>query len=64
VHHYPPLPGFAEPPVIALVDLDEGLRFVADVDPDGPAPLEIGATVEVFFVTQDDGWALPRFRTC
>lgn len=50
--NYRPVPGFEnEPPVIALVELDEGPRLmtnIVDVAPD-PAQLPIGARVTVAF---------------
>jgi uncharacterized OB-fold protein/acyl dehydratase len=61
VHHHPPLPGFELPVTVLLVDLEEGVRFVADLADAAAGSLEIGMAVEVDYVT-DDGGTLPRFR--
>ncbi|GGN18008.1 hypothetical protein FHR83_004148 [Actinoplanes campanulatus] len=54
VHHHPPVPGRRAPYTVALVDLTEGVRVVAEYR--GPRP-EIGDPVRVLF---DDG--LPVWR--
>jgi uncharacterized protein len=59
VQHHPLPPGFTEPAVIALVELAEGVRMIGNLDGGEPA---IGAEVEVFFLPQEEGWALPQFR--
>lgn len=47
VHHHPPLPGFATPHPVVLVDLDEGVRMVgAFVGAELKGP-QIGMAVEV-----------------
>jgi hypothetical protein len=59
--HPPPI-GFAEPPIVALVDLDEGIRLVSnlvDVAPDAITP---GLAVEVAFAPTAGGKAVPVFR--
>lgn len=61
VLHHPALPAFDEPPVIAVVELAEGLRMVANVvDPAGRA-LAVGDEVTVVFSHQDEGWTIPQF---
>jgi len=64
VHHHPPVPGFEPPFVVALVELDEGTRLVANLGGIAPAAVEVGLPVVVEFVRVEgaDGWALPRFR--
>ena len=59
---HPPLPWFDGTYIVALIDLEEGTRLVAnlcDVDPDG---VTIGMPVELFFAHFDDGLVLPQFR--
>jgi uncharacterized OB-fold protein len=54
--------GFAEPPIVALVDLEEGIRLVSnlvEVTPDAIAP---GMPVEVIFAPTAGGKAVPVFR--
>jgi uncharacterized protein len=45
--HQPQVPGFRYPLVVGLVELDEGVRFVADVVGITPAQASIGMRVEV-----------------
>ena len=50
VHHYPALPGFETPHPVAVIALDEGIRFTAAMD---GAPLDrvrIGARVAAEFL--------------
>ncbi len=58
VHHAPDLPGRQLPLTIALVELEEGVRMVADVRGE-PQDLAIGDTVRVAFDTVDDELTLP-----
>lgn len=65
VHHAPPVPGKELPLVIALVDLDEGVRFVAEVTgvaPEGPDGLAIGDRLAVDWNVIDDELTLPIWR--
>jgi uncharacterized OB-fold protein len=58
---HPPFPWFDDDYIVALIDLDEGVRIVSnlvDVTPDDAA---IGMPVEVRFETFDDGLVLPLF---
>jgi len=60
VHRHPPIPGKELPVVIALIDLDEGVRMVgevADVD-----DLSIGDRLRVDFTQVDDELTLPIWR--
>lgn len=45
VHHHPPLPGRKSPVVVALVDLDEGVRMVGELRGVRPDEVRIGAEV-------------------
>lgn len=60
VLHHPALPAFDEPPVIAVVELDEGLRMVANVVDAAGRALAIGDEVAVLFSDQDEGWTIPQ----
>jgi uncharacterized OB-fold protein len=65
VHHAPQVPGKQLPLVVALVDLDEGVRMVAevtDVPPDGPDGLAIGDRLAVDWDEIDDELTLPIWR--
>jgi uncharacterized OB-fold protein len=58
VHHAPQMPGRELPVTIALVELDEGVRFVADVR-GNPEDLAIGDPVVVGWDRVDDDLTLP-----
>jgi uncharacterized OB-fold protein len=62
VVHHPPVPGFGGPAVVGAVELDEGVRLVANLDVDSADDLRIGEPLEVFFLDQEEGWSLPQFR--
>ena len=65
VHHAPQVPGKELPLVIALVDLDEGVRMVAEVTgvpPEGPEGLRIGDRLTVDWNVIDDELTLPIWR--
>lgn len=58
-----PLPmGFDDPVVVAVVELEEGLRFVSDIVGADPATLTIGEPFEVFYLDQEEGWTAPLLR--
>ena len=62
IPRHPIVPGFEGTHIVAVIDLEEGIRFVsnlcniayADVTPDMP--------VEVFFEDTDGGYRIPLFR--
>ena len=58
VHHAPKMPGRELPVTIALVELEEGVRFVADVR-GNPEDLAIGDPVVVGWDRVDDDLTLP-----
>ena len=66
VHRYPPVPGKDLPIVIALVDLDEGVRMVGEVvgavSDSGDADIEIGMRLRVDYRKVDDELTLPIWR--
>lgn len=62
IQHHPKVPGFVEPTVVAVIDLDEGPRILSNIVDVEPAQLRIGAAVVVGFVDQDEGWTAHEFR--
>lgn len=61
VTHYPQVPGFEYPLVVALVELEEGTRIVANVDGVDPADVTVGMPVVARIVAFDDELSLPVF---
>jgi uncharacterized OB-fold protein len=55
-------PGFDSPPVVAGVELDEGIRIVSNVVGAEPDSLRIGERLEVLYVDQAEGWTAPLFQ--
>ena len=62
VHRHPPVPGKELPIVIALVDLDEGVRMVGEVVDVPDDEIEIGMRLRVDFREVDDELTLPIWR--
>jgi uncharacterized OB-fold protein len=62
VHHFPPVPGFEIPYLVALVALEEGTRIVANLEGVAPDDVKIGMSVEVMFVKVDEDLTVPAFR--
>jgi uncharacterized OB-fold protein/acyl dehydratase len=62
VNHYPQVPAFDYPLVIALVELEEGTRLVANVTGITPETVAIGMPVVAGFEAFDDDLTLPVFR--
>lgn len=62
VHHHPPVPGKRLPIVIAIVQLTEGVRVLAEVVGVEPGQVEIGMPVQVAFIKVDDDLTLPAWR--
>ena len=60
-HHPAPI-GFAEPPLVALVDLEEGIRLVSNLVEVAPGAIAPGMPVEVAFARTAGGRAVPVFR--
>ena len=64
---YPPLPFFEYPYVVALVELDEGVRIVSNLRHVDPEAIENGMPVEVFYeafnsITDGEELVLHQFR--
>ena len=62
VHRHPPVPGKELPIVIALIDLDEGVRMVGEVVDVSDDEVAIGDRLRVDFHRVDDELTLPIWR--
>jgi uncharacterized OB-fold protein/acyl dehydratase len=62
VMHYPPIPGYDFPLVVALIDLDEGTRLVANVVGVAPTDVKIGMRVQARIEAADEEMQLPFFH--
>lgn len=62
VHHHPPMPGRSVPYVVALVELPEGVRLLAELADVDPAEVTVGMPVQVGFHQLDDELTLPVWR--
>ncbi len=62
VNHYPQVPAFDYPLVVALVELEEGTRLVANVADITPETISIGMPVVATFEDFDEDLSLPVFR--
>ncbi len=62
VHRHPPVPGKELPIVIALIDLDEGVRVVGEVVDVADTDIRIGMRLRVGFHRVDDELTLPVWR--
>ena len=62
VAHHPPIPPFEYPNPIALVELEEGTRFVCNLVGIAADEVRIGMPVEVEFLEIDKNWTIPQFR--
>jgi hypothetical protein len=58
VHHHPQVPGKQTPFVIALIELDEGVRMLGEL----AGEPSIGLPVEVVFTKVDDELTMPSWR--
>jgi uncharacterized OB-fold protein len=62
VHHHPQVPGKQLPFVVALVELDEGVRMLGELVDVEPAAVSVGMPVEVALTRIDDELTLPFWR--
>ena len=62
VIRYPEVPGYTYPLVVAVVDLEEGTRLVANVEGCAAEDVHIGMAVQAFVEDVDDESKLPIFR--
>jgi uncharacterized protein len=63
VHHHPPVPGHTLPFVIALVELEEGVRLLAELVEVAPDDVRVGLPVRIGFVRVDDELTMPVWRS-
>ncbi|MFD0682915.1 OB-fold domain-containing protein [Actinomadura fibrosa] len=61
VHHHPPVPGRTPPYVVAVVELEEGVRIVGNVNGCAPEDVRIGMPVRLAFERMDDDLTLPQW---
>ncbi|HXY75952.1 MAG TPA: OB-fold domain-containing protein [Steroidobacteraceae bacterium] len=59
---HPPPVGFTEAPIVALIDLEEGIRLVSNLVEMAPESVRAGLAVEVRFAPTRGGRAVPVFR--
>jgi uncharacterized OB-fold protein len=62
VHHHPQVPGKQLPFVVALVELEEGVRMLGELIDAQPADVSIGMPVEIALTRIDDELTLPFWR--
>jgi 3-oxo-4,17-pregnadiene-20-carboxyl-CoA hydratase alpha subunit len=62
VIHHPQVPAFEYPLVVALVELEEGIRLVADLVGAEPSAIHVGMPVVTELVAVDDELTIPMFR--
>lgn len=62
VHRHPPVPGKQLPIIVALVELTEGVRVMAELTGIDPDKVQIGLPVRTSFIRVDDGLVLPGWR--
>jgi uncharacterized OB-fold protein len=62
VYHHPQMEGFDTPYVVAVVDLEEGVRYLSNVIGIEPGDVSIGMPVTAVFESVGDGVVLPLFR--
>ena len=60
--HHPAFPWFEYPYIVALVELEEGVRVVANLVGVTPDDAAIGMAVQVEFEHHDNDVVLPVFR--
>jgi 3-oxo-4,17-pregnadiene-20-carboxyl-CoA hydratase alpha subunit len=61
VMHHPPIPGYDFPLPVALIDLDEGTRLVANVAGCKPSEVKVGMRVQAKIENVDEEMKLPVF---
>ena len=62
IHRHPPVPGKELPILLALIDLDEGVRMVGEVVDLPEDELAVGLRVQVDYRAVDDDLTLPIWR--
>jgi hypothetical protein len=61
VHHHPQVPGKTLPFVVALVELEEGVRMIGELIDADPSAVAIDMPVRLALTKIDDGLALPSW---
>ncbi|MEV5568902.1 OB-fold domain-containing protein [Spirillospora sp. NPDC052269] len=61
VHHHPPVPGRTPPYVVAVVELEEGVRILGNVIGCEPSEVEVDMPVRLVFQHMDDELVLPQW---
>ena len=59
----PSLGGLLPSPIVALIDLSDGVRVVSNLVGIEPAEVSFGLPVQLEFLTVEDGFRLPVFRS-
>lgn len=62
VYHYPALPPFQPPYVVALVELPEGTRIVGNILDASVGDVAIGMPVSIEYVQVEEDLVLPQWR--
>ena len=62
IPRHPPALGFTQPPVVALIQLEEGIRLVSNIVGVADDQVSVGMPVEVQFEPTVGGYAVPVFR--
>jgi hypothetical protein len=62
VHHAPKVPGKTLPFVVALVELEEGVRMLGELVDVDPRSVTVGLPVELALTKIDDELTLPYWR--
>lgn len=61
IHHHPPLPGIEPPHAVVLVELEEGVRFLAETQGMTHRDVRIGMPVTLTFKQIDEELTVPAF---
>ncbi|WP_380878064.1 DNA-binding protein [Sphingomonas sp. DBB INV C78] len=59
---HPPAIGFETPPIVVLVETEEGPRYVSNIEGVDPRDMRYGMKVEVAYTTTKSGQNIPIFR--
>ena len=60
--HQPRVPFFDYPYVVALIELEEGVRIVSNLTDIDPADITVGLAVQLYFQSYDNDLVLHQFR--
>ncbi|MEO1912724.1 MAG: OB-fold domain-containing protein, partial [Myxococcales bacterium] len=62
VIHYPEVPGYDYPLAVAVVDMEDGIRFISNVVDCDPDEVEIGMKVEAEIREMDSELSMVVFK--